>query len=211
MAQHRPRLNVFGRQLLVRRITEEHWPVALAAEAAGVSRATAYKWLARYRTEGEVASSTAAPGRTARPGAWPRSSRRPSSGPGSAALPHRLAPHPVRPSARSSPPASGGWPTPTVPPGPRSAMSASIPVSCSIRTTRSSGASRPGVGTASSDESGHRHLRAAATTTSRCSSTTRPGSPTWRSSPTSRAPAPPGPSPRRPSSSLSTACASSGS
>jgi transposase InsO family protein len=44
---------VFGRQLPVRRITEKHWPVALAAEAAGVSRATAYKWLRRYRSEGE--------------------------------------------------------------------------------------------------------------------------------------------------------------
>ena len=45
MAKHRPRLNVFGRQLLVNRITGEGWPVAKAAEAAGVSRATAYKWL----------------------------------------------------------------------------------------------------------------------------------------------------------------------
>ena len=43
MAKHRPRLNVFGRQLLVRRIEDQHWPVALAAEAAGISRATAYK------------------------------------------------------------------------------------------------------------------------------------------------------------------------
>ncbi len=54
MAKHRPRLNVFGRQLLVRRITEEGWPVAHAAEAVGVSRATAYKWLRRYRAEGEA-------------------------------------------------------------------------------------------------------------------------------------------------------------
>jgi transposase InsO family protein len=53
MAKHRPRLNVFGRQLLVRRIEDQHWPVALAAEAAGVSRATAYKWLRRFRSEGE--------------------------------------------------------------------------------------------------------------------------------------------------------------
>jgi transposase InsO family protein len=52
MAKHRPRLNVFGRQLLVHRITDEGWPVALAAEAAGVSRATTYKWLRRYRDEG---------------------------------------------------------------------------------------------------------------------------------------------------------------
>lgn len=54
MAKHRPRLNVFGRQLLVNRITGEGWPVAQAAEAAGVSRATAYKWLRRYRADGEA-------------------------------------------------------------------------------------------------------------------------------------------------------------
>lgn len=54
MAKHRPRLNVFGRQLLVHRIADLHWPVASAADAAGVSRATAYKWLHRYRDEGEA-------------------------------------------------------------------------------------------------------------------------------------------------------------
>ena len=41
MAKHRPRLNVFGRQLLVHRITDQDWPVVHAAEAIGVSRATA--------------------------------------------------------------------------------------------------------------------------------------------------------------------------
>ena len=53
MAKHRPRLNVFGRQLLVARIRDDDWPVAQAAEAAGVSRATAYKWLRRFNAEGE--------------------------------------------------------------------------------------------------------------------------------------------------------------
>ena len=48
----RPRLNYFGRQLLVERILEGGWAPATAAEAAGVSRATAYKWLRRYRSEG---------------------------------------------------------------------------------------------------------------------------------------------------------------
>ena len=47
----RPRLNYFGRQLLVERILDG-WAPATAAEAAGVSRATAYKWLRRYRSEG---------------------------------------------------------------------------------------------------------------------------------------------------------------
>ena len=54
MAKHRPRLNVFGRQLLVHRIVDLEWPVASAADAVGVSRATAYKWLHRYRLEGEA-------------------------------------------------------------------------------------------------------------------------------------------------------------
>ena len=54
MAKHRPRLNVFGRQLLVHRIEDERWPVAQAAGAAGVSRATAYKWLSRYRAAGDA-------------------------------------------------------------------------------------------------------------------------------------------------------------
>ena len=47
----RPRLNHFGRQLLVERILAG-WTPATAAEAAGVSRATAYKWLRRHREEG---------------------------------------------------------------------------------------------------------------------------------------------------------------
>jgi transposase InsO family protein len=53
MAKHRPRLNVFGRQLLVRRILEEGRPPAQVATELGVSRATAYKWLRRYEAEGE--------------------------------------------------------------------------------------------------------------------------------------------------------------
>ena len=53
MAQHRPRLNVFGRQLLVGRIVHEGRPVAQAADELGVSRSTAYKWLRRFAAEGE--------------------------------------------------------------------------------------------------------------------------------------------------------------
>jgi transposase InsO family protein len=41
-----------GRALLVQRITQEHWSVAEAAEAAGVSPRTAYKWLNRFEDEG---------------------------------------------------------------------------------------------------------------------------------------------------------------
>lgn len=50
----RAKLTVLGRRLLVRRITEQGWPVARAAEAQGVSVATAYKWLGRWRAEGEA-------------------------------------------------------------------------------------------------------------------------------------------------------------
>ena len=40
------------RLLLVRRIRELGWSVTEAAEAAGVSRQTAYKWLRRFEGEG---------------------------------------------------------------------------------------------------------------------------------------------------------------
>jgi transposase len=48
------RLNYFGRGLLITRVLEEGWTAAAAAEAAGVSRATVYKWLARFRGEGQA-------------------------------------------------------------------------------------------------------------------------------------------------------------
>ena len=41
-----------SRALLVRRVERQHWTIAAAAEAAGVSRKTARKWLNRFRTEG---------------------------------------------------------------------------------------------------------------------------------------------------------------
>jgi transposase len=52
MAHANARLTPFGRQLLVQRILELGWPAAQAAESLGVSRATTYKWLGRYRAEG---------------------------------------------------------------------------------------------------------------------------------------------------------------
>lgn len=56
MAQRRTRgkLTPYGRMLLVDRVLHQGWSPAAAAEAAGVSRATVYKWLARYRAEGEA-------------------------------------------------------------------------------------------------------------------------------------------------------------
>lgn len=52
MAHRRAKLTPQGRLLLVERVTVLGWMPAQAAEAAGVSRATVYKWLRRYRDEG---------------------------------------------------------------------------------------------------------------------------------------------------------------
>src|ERR1700688_3848100 len=41
-----------SRQLLVDRVIEQSWSITAAAEAAGVSERTAYRWLARWREEG---------------------------------------------------------------------------------------------------------------------------------------------------------------
>jgi transposase InsO family protein len=43
-----------SRRLIVKRVDEEGWSLAAAAEAVGVSERTAAKWLARWRTEGEA-------------------------------------------------------------------------------------------------------------------------------------------------------------
>jgi hypothetical protein len=51
VAHPRAKLTVHGRWLLVRRI-DQGWPPARAAEAQGVSVATASKWRRRWRTEG---------------------------------------------------------------------------------------------------------------------------------------------------------------
>jgi transposase InsO family protein len=52
MAHPRAKLTVAGRRLLVERVLAQGWPPARAAEAQGVSLATAYKWLGRWRAEG---------------------------------------------------------------------------------------------------------------------------------------------------------------
>jgi transposase InsO family protein len=54
VAHPRTKLTVFGRQLLISRVEALGWPVAHAAAMQGVSRATAYKWVRRYRVEGEA-------------------------------------------------------------------------------------------------------------------------------------------------------------
>jgi len=47
------RLTPKGRALLVSRVLDEGWTVADASLAAGVSKRTSYKWLARFKAEGE--------------------------------------------------------------------------------------------------------------------------------------------------------------
>lgn len=43
-----------SRRLIVKRIEEQGWSLAAAAEAAGVSERTARKWLARFKAQGEL-------------------------------------------------------------------------------------------------------------------------------------------------------------
>jgi transposase InsO family protein len=69
MLHRTAKLTPFGRQLLVNRILIEGWPPATAAEMVGVSRATAYKWLRRYRAEGAAGLED----RSSRPHRRPRS------------------------------------------------------------------------------------------------------------------------------------------
>ncbi len=52
MAHARAHLTPTGRLLLVSRIASRQYTIARAAEAQGVSRQTATKWLRRYRSEG---------------------------------------------------------------------------------------------------------------------------------------------------------------
>ncbi|MGH7609927.1 MAG: IS481 family transposase [Candidatus Dormibacteria bacterium] len=53
-ARPRVRLTVYGRWLLVMRVDGQGWTAAAAAEAAGVSRETVYRWLRRFEAEGGV-------------------------------------------------------------------------------------------------------------------------------------------------------------
>jgi leucine-zipper of insertion element IS481 len=71
-----------SRELLVRRVLEQRWTLARAAEAAGVRVRTVSKWLRRYRAEGEagvadrhsepkrIANRAGAVGEVVRRGGW---------------------------------------------------------------------------------------------------------------------------------------------
>lgn len=62
------RLTPKGRALLVSRVLDEGWTVVDASLAAGVSRRTGYKWLARFKSEGLAGLSD----RSSRPRRSPR-------------------------------------------------------------------------------------------------------------------------------------------
>ena len=52
MSHRNARLTPYGRLLLCERVETDGWKLVDAAAAAGVSRQTAGKWLARWRSEG---------------------------------------------------------------------------------------------------------------------------------------------------------------
>ena len=52
MAHRNARLTVHGRRLLIQRVVTDGRPVAHVVKELGCSRATGYKWLARWRAEG---------------------------------------------------------------------------------------------------------------------------------------------------------------
>jgi transposase InsO family protein len=52
VSKPKTQLSPYGRWLLVQRVRVEGWSPAVAAESMGVSRATTYKWLARFDAEG---------------------------------------------------------------------------------------------------------------------------------------------------------------
>jgi transposase InsO family protein len=74
VAHPRAKLTPFGRRLLVERMIDLRWSAAEVAKAAGVSRATCYKWLRRYLEEGERGLAD----RSSRPRSAPRALGRPA-------------------------------------------------------------------------------------------------------------------------------------
>lgn len=54
MAHRNARLTLHGRRLLIARVVTDRRPVAHVVKELGVSRATGYKWLARWRAEGDA-------------------------------------------------------------------------------------------------------------------------------------------------------------
>lgn len=72
MAHSKGKLSPYGRALIAQRVVELGWSVKAAAEAAGVSRTTAYNWVKRYREGGLVAMADRSSAPLRRPRALPR-------------------------------------------------------------------------------------------------------------------------------------------
>lgn len=73
MSHRKAKLTPFGRLLLVQRVMGHGWPASRAAESVGVSRATAYKWVRRYRQDGAAGLED----RSSRPRRSPRALAQP--------------------------------------------------------------------------------------------------------------------------------------
>ena len=73
----RARLTPKGRAMVVGRVLEHGWSAAAAAEAAGVAERTVWRWIARYRVEGEAGLRD----RPSIPRSIPHRTRRSASGP----------------------------------------------------------------------------------------------------------------------------------
>ena len=67
MAHANARLNHHGRLLLIERVLDQHWPVAHAAKAMGISRQCAHRWIKRYREAGTEGATEALCDRSSRP------------------------------------------------------------------------------------------------------------------------------------------------
>ena len=59
----------------MKRVLVDGWPVATVAEQLGISRATGYKWVRRYRAEGLAGIEDAARGPIARQSSSMKASR----------------------------------------------------------------------------------------------------------------------------------------
>jgi leucine-zipper of insertion element IS481 len=143
----RAKLTVAGRRLLVQRILAQGWPVARAAEAQGVSVATAYKWLGRWRIEGDtgLADRSCRPHTSpvgCRPSrnrpSWPGERPTESDHTGSAGRLGRLRPRCMPSWPVTTCPGGGSW---TAPPAWWCATSASGQVSWSMSTSSPRGGS----------------------------------------------------------------------
>lgn len=72
MGQVSRTLSPFGRLLIAQRVVEQGWSVKVAADAAGISRQTAYRWVGRYLAGGVDGMRTRSSAPNNRPRALPR-------------------------------------------------------------------------------------------------------------------------------------------